>query len=148
MITKQVKNWMNSHVITVSDSSTLPDAYWLMLENGVRRLPVVEDGVLVGIVTLEDLRRMDPVNVAGLDVVHISNMLARLPVRRLMTENPKTIAPAASLIDAARLMLKNKISALPVLDGGELVGIITESDIFRAFVEAEEQKEQVRNIRE
>jgi acetoin utilization protein AcuB len=143
MIMKQVKDWMNSHVITVSGSSTLPDAYWLMLENDVRRLPVVEDGVLVGIVTLEDLRRMDPIEAAGFDIIRISNMLAKLPIRRLMTKNPKTIAPAESLVKAAQLMLRNKISTLPVLDGDELVGIITESDIFRAFVESEEQKEQV-----
>jgi acetoin utilization protein AcuB len=109
MIMKQVKDWMNSHVITVSGSSTLPDAYWLMLENNVRRLPVVEDGVLVGIVTLEDLRRMDPIEAARFDIIRISNMLARLPVRQLMTKNPKTIAPAESLVKAAQLMLrKNK----------------------------------------
>ena len=143
MIKKQVKDWMNSHVITVSGSSTLPDAYWLMLDNDVRRLPVVEDGVLVGIVTLEDLRRMDPIEAAGFDIIRISNMLAKLPIRQLMTKNPKTIAPAESLVKAAQLMLRNKISTLPVLDGDELVGIITESDIFRAFVESEEQMEQV-----
>ena len=143
MIKKQVKDWMNSHVITVSGSSTLPDAYWLMLENDVRRLPVVEDGVLVGIVTMEDLRRMDPIEAAGYDIIRISNMLAKLPIRQLMTKNPKTIAPAESLVKAAQLMLRNKISTLPVLDGDELVGIITESDIFRAFVESEEQMEQV-----
>ena len=143
MIMKQVKDWMNSHVITVSGSSTLPDAYWLMLENDVRRLPVVEDGVLVGIVTMEDLRRMDPIEAAGYDIIRISNMLAKLPIRQLMTKNPKTIAPAESLVKAAQLMLRNKISTLPVLDGDELVGIITESDIFRAFVESEEQREQV-----
>jgi len=142
MIMKQVEDWMNSDVITVSGSSTLPDAYWLMLDNDVRRLLVVEDGVLVGIVTLEDLRRMDPIEAAGFDIIRISNMLANLPIRRLMTKNPKTIAPAESLVKAAQLMLRNKISTLPVLDGDELVGIITESDIFRAFVESEEQKEQ------
>lgn len=143
MIMKQVKDWMNSHVITVSGSSTLPDAYWLMLENDVRRLPVVEDGVLVGIVTMEDLRRMDPIEAAGYDIIRISNMLAKLPIRQLMTKNPKTIAPTESLVKAAQLMLRNKISTLPVLDGDELVGIITERDIFRAFVESEEQREQV-----
>lgn len=143
MIMKQVKDWMNSHVITVSGSSTLPDAYWLMLENNVRRLPVVEDGVLVGIVTMEDLRRMDPIEAAGYDIIRISNMLAKLPIRQLMTKNPKTIAPTESLVKAAQLMLRNKISTLPVLDGDELVGIITERDIFRAFVESEEQREQV-----
>ena len=143
MIMKQVEDWMNSHVITVSGSSTLPDAYWLMLDNNVRRLPVVQDGVLVGIVTLEDLRRMDPIEAAGFDIIRISDMLAKLPIRQLMTKNPKTIAPAESLVKAAQLMLRNKISTLPVLDGDELVGIITESDIFRAFVESEEQMEQV-----
>ena len=143
MIKKQVKDWMNSHVITVSGSSTLPDAYWLMLENDVRRLPVVEDGVLVGIVTMEDLRRMDPIEAAGYDIIRISNMLAKLPIRQLMTKNPKTIAPTESLVKAAQLMLRNKISTLPVLDGDELVGIITERDVFRAFVESEEQREQV-----
>ena len=137
--TKQVKDWMTSHVITVSSNCTLPDAYWLMLENKIRRLPVVEEGNLVGMVTIEDLRHMDPIKVAGFDVIHISNTLSRLPVRQLMTENPKTIAPTASLIDAARLMLKHKIGALPVLEGDKLVGIITESDIFRAFVESEEK---------
>ena len=109
-----------------------------MIENKIRRLPVMDGDTLIGIVTLENLRRINPISVAGLDILHINEMLAKLPVRQLMTGNPITISPAASLIDAARLMLKHKISALPVLDGSELVGIITESDIFRAFVESEE----------
>jgi len=139
MTTKQVNDWMTSQVITVSSSCTLPEAYWLMLENKIRRLPVVEGGVLVGMVTLEDLRRMESVRIAGFDFIHISDMLAKLPVYQLMSTNPKTIQPTVPLIDAARLMLKHKISALPVLDGDKLVGIITESDIFRAFVELEEK---------
>jgi acetoin utilization protein AcuB len=138
-LAKQVKDWMTSHVITVSSNCTLPDAYWLMLENKIRRLPVVEEGNLIGMVAIKDLRQIEPVKIAGFDVIHISNMLSKLPVRQLMTENPKTIAPTDSLIDAARLMLKHKISALPVLEEDQLVGIITESDIFRAFVESEEK---------
>ena len=139
MTTKQVKDWMTSPVTTVSSSCTLPDAYWLMLKNKIRRLPVVEEDVLVGMVTLEDLRHMDPVSIAGFDVIQISDMLSKLSVHQFMTKNPKTISPTASLIDAARMMLGYQISALPVLDGYKLVGIITESDIFRAFVEFEEK---------
>jgi len=139
MMTKQVKDWMTSEVITVSSSCPLPQAYWRMIENNIRRLPVVDDGTLVGIVTLENLRRINPISVAGLDILHINEMLAKLPVRQLMTENPKTVSPIAPLIESARMMLKHKISALPVLDGDKLVGIITESDIFRAFVEFEER---------
>ena len=139
MTTKQVKDWMTSEVITVSSSCPLPQVYWRMIENNIRRLPVVDDGALVGIVTLENLRRINPISVAGLDILHINEMLANLPVRQLMTENPKTISPTAPLIESARMMLKHKISALPVLDGDKLVGIITESDIFRAFVAFEER---------
>ena len=138
MTTQQVKDWMTSEVITVKSSCSLPEAYWLMIENKIRRLPVMDGDTLIGIVTLENLRRINPISVAGLDILHINEMLAKLPVRQLMTGNPITISPAASLIDAARLMLQHKISALPVLEGSELVGIITESDIFRAFVESEE----------
>jgi acetoin utilization protein AcuB len=110
-----------------------------MIENKIRRLSVVDEGTLVGIVTLENLRRINPISIAGLDILQINNMLTKLPVRQLMTENPKTISPTASLIDAARLILQHKISALPVLDEDKLAGIITESDIFRAFVVFEER---------
>ena len=78
MTTKQVKDWMTSHVIKVSSNCTLPEAYWLMLENGIRRLPVVEEGNLIGMVMIEDLRQMEPVKIAGFDVIHISNMLSKL----------------------------------------------------------------------
>ncbi|MBN2470299.1 MAG: CBS domain-containing protein [Anaerolineae bacterium] len=142
MTAKLVRDWMTSEVIMVSSSCTLPDAYWLMLEHDIRRLPVVDDGTLVGIVTLNDLRHPNIASiggfVAGLDIIHINENLSRLPVQQLMTKNPHTVGPEASLLDAARLMLKHRVSALPVLEAGRLVGIITESDIFRAFVEGEE----------
>jgi acetoin utilization protein AcuB len=138
--TNQVKDWMTSEVITISSSCSLPEAYWRMIDNKIRRLPVVDDGTLVGIVALEDLRRVNPISIAGLDILQINEMLAKLPIRQLMTKHPITISPTASLIEAARVMLQHKISALPVLDGSELVGIITESDIFRAFVQSEERR--------
>lgn len=139
MRTKQVKDWMTAKVITVSSHSTLPDAYWLMLENEICRLPVVDDGTLVGMVTIDDLRRAEPPAGAGLDLVKINDRLSKMTIRQMMTKEVKTISSAASLMDAARLMLKHRISALPVLDKNKLVGIITESDIFRAFVELVEK---------
>ena len=134
-----VKDWMTSDPVTASSSCTLPEAYWLMLDNNIRRLLVVEKGALVGIVTLEDLRRKGPISLPGLDMVHISDTLSKLPVRHLMTENLETIPLTATLIEAAHLMLEHEISTLPVLDGNKLVGIITERDIFRAFVELEKK---------
>jgi CBS domain-containing protein len=130
-----VKDWMTHDPITVSSDVTLPQAYWLMIKNNIRRVPVLEHGQLVGIVTLDDLKRMEPISFAGLDMIQTSDMLSKLPVRRVMTEKPKTITSSATLVDAARLLLKHRISALPVVDDDKLVGIITESDIFRAIVE-------------
>ena len=132
-----VKDWMTSDPIMVTSNEKLPNVYWMMIENKIRRLLVVDDEVLVGIVTLEDLRRAEPSITFGLDLVRISDVLVNLPVRQLMSKNPKTITPNAPLIEAARLMLENKISALPVMELDIPVGIITESDIFRALIERE-----------
>lgn len=133
-----VKDQMSVNPITVFSGVTLPEAYWLMINNNIRRLPVMDNGKLIGIVTLDDLKRMEPINFAGLDMIQLGDMLCKLPVHRVMTKNPRTISSTVPLIDAARLMLEHKVGALPVVDGDELVGIITESDIFRAYVEREE----------
>jgi acetoin utilization protein AcuB len=125
---------MTTNPIIISSNCTLPEAYWLMVNNKIRRLPVVDQDTLVGIVTLEDLRAKIPATFIGMDAARASDMLAKLPVRQIMSENPKAVPAGATLVDAARLMLDFKISALPVLDGDRLVGIITESDIFRALV--------------
>jgi acetoin utilization protein AcuB len=132
-----VRDWMTPKPITVSPNSPLRDAYWLMIDNKVRRLPVMDKEGLVGIITLEDLRRAEPPTGIGLDLVKITDILSRMTVRQVMAKNPRTITPNVPLIEAARLLLEHKISALPVMDGSKLVGIITESNIFRAFVELE-----------
>jgi acetoin utilization protein AcuB len=132
-----VRDWMTPKPVFVSSSTPLRDAYWLMIDHKVRRLPVMDKERLVGIITLEDLRRAEPPTGIGLDLVKITDMLSRITVQQIMTKNPKTIAPDAPLIEAARMMLEHKISALPAMEGSHLAGIITESDIFRAFVEIE-----------
>jgi acetoin utilization protein AcuB len=139
---KLVRDWMTPKPVIVSPNSPMRDAYWLMIDNKVRRLPVMDDEHLVGIVTLEDLRRAEPPTGIGLDLVKITDMLSRMTVRQVMTKDPKTIAPDAPLIEAARTMLEHEVSTLPVMESGQLLGIITESDIFRAFVELGEKKQQ------
>jgi len=132
---------MTPKPVTVSQNSPIRDAYWLMIDNKIRRLPVMDHKRLVGIVTLEDLRRAEPPTGIGLDLVKITAILSKMTVRQVMTREPRTITLDASLIDAARMMLEHGISALPVMEGDQLVGIITESDIFRAFVKTEEEKQ-------
>jgi len=129
-----VRDWMTADPITISTDCTLPDAYWTMINHKVRRLLVVDREKLVGIVTLEDLRGKVPSILTSMDPLRANTMLTKLPVCRIMSENPKTVEVNMTLLDAARLMLKHQISTLPVMEGSRLVGIITESDIFRALV--------------
>lgn len=136
-----VREWMTSKLVTVSQNSPIRDAYWLMVDNKVRRLPVMDKERLVGIITMEDLRRAEPPTGMGLDLVKITDVLSKMTVRQVMTKDPMTIAPDASLMDAAQTMLEYRISALPVIEDDQLVGIITESDIFRAFVKIEGEKQ-------
>lgn len=125
-----VGDWMTHNPVIVLPSTPLPDAYALMQERRVRRLPVMDGGRLVGIVTLGDLRQAN----ATTD----NPEAAKMRVELVMTENVVTVTPQTLLREAAKLMIKHKVSGLPVLDGSELVGMITESDIFRALMAEEE----------
>jgi len=131
---------MTTEVITVEPGTTLPEATALMREKHIRRLPVMENGRLVGIITYGDLREAGPSEATGLSIHEITYLLQRLGVEKLMTPKPFTVSPDTELTEAARLMLQHKIGSLPVVDNGTLVGIITESDIFRAFMRLFEEE--------
>ncbi len=135
MIKALVRDWMISDPISISENADLPDAYWLMIKNNVRRLLVVDDDKLVGIITMDDLRPKLLTNVVGMYSERTNNILAQIKINQVMTKNPKTASADQSLVEAAQKMLTHNISTLPVMDGENLVGIITEKDIFRALVE-------------
>ena len=132
---RRIKDWMTSDPITVSSSTTLPEAYWLMVENNIRRLLVVDKDQLVGIVTMDDLRGSFHTEIIAINPLKVNEMLSELPIRQLMSKNPMTIAPTANVVEATRKMLEHKISTLPVMDSEKVVGIITESDLFRVLVD-------------
>ncbi len=126
---------MTPKVVTVTPETALPDAHRLMSENEIRRLPVVKNGRLVGIVTRGDVRGAEPSEATSLSIWELNYLLARLKVSEIMTPKPVTVSPDATISEAAQLMLDNKISGIPVVDKDEsVVGIITESDIFRLVV--------------
>jgi acetoin utilization protein AcuB len=127
-----VCDWMTREVITVSPNTSLAEAHKLMTEKGIRRLPVIHDGRLVGIVTLGDVRGAEPAHASSLNLSETDHLLAKLKTFEFMTQRPVTILENASIREAALMMLEKKFSGLPVVDeGNHLVGIITESDIFR-----------------
>jgi acetoin utilization protein AcuB len=116
-----VRNWMSAPAIALGPGITASAALAFMEKRNIRRLPVVEDGNLVGIVTKSDL--------LGTAKKHS----AVTTIANVMTRNPRTVQESDTLEAAASLMLKEKISGVPVMDGDFLVGIITESDLFRAL---------------
>ncbi|MDT8307530.1 MAG: CBS domain-containing protein [Anaerolineae bacterium] len=132
---EMVRDWMVPDPITIGPQTTLPEAHRLMLRHSIRRLPVIQDGRLVGIVTLGDLRGAEPSDACSLSIWELNYLLCQTEVEEIMTPRPYTVSADASVGEAAQLMLAHKISALPVLDEeGRLVGIITESDVFRMVV--------------
>ena len=130
-----VCDWMTEDVITITPDTTLKEAHDIMNEKGIRRLPVVRNGRIVGIVTLGDIRGAEPSRASSLSIWEVHHLLTKLKVSEIMTRNPATIQQNVSIGEAARIMLEKKFSGLPVVDDeNHLIGIITESDIFRLVV--------------
>ena len=131
-----VQDVMQSKVVTITPETTLPEAVRLARARGVRHLPVVEEGKLVGIVSDRDLKQAMASPATSLEIHELHYLLDRLNVAEIMTRGVITIGPMFPVEEAARLMVTEKISALPVTDAGRLVGIVTETDVLGLFVKA------------
>lgn len=130
-----IKDWMTRNPITITDDTSLMKAIHIMKEHRFRRLPVLHQGRLVGMVTDRDLKEASPSKATTLDVHELYYLLAELQIKEIMTKNPLTVSPGDTVEHAAEIMLEHTISGLPVVEPGEvLVGIITQSDVFRAFI--------------
>ena len=131
----RVREVMTGALVTARPDMPVLDARHLMLEKHIRHLPVTnESGELTGIVTDRDIRLNLPSQATSLSVWEINHLLARLTVDKVMTRSVITVGPDREARDAAQLMLDHTIGALPVVDGGRLIGIVTETDLLRAFV--------------
>ncbi|NUQ38132.1 MAG: CBS domain-containing protein [Caldilineales bacterium] len=130
-----VKDWMTKEVLTITPDTSIFEAHRLMTTHKIRRLPVVRDRELIGLVTRGDIRGAQPSEATSLSIWEINYLLAKTTVADIMTKNPVIILASQTVGEAARMMLDHKISGLPVVDmAGSVVGIITESDIFRMIV--------------
>ncbi len=131
-----VKNRMTSDLVAIRATTAFPEGFRIMRERGIRHLPVVDEGgKLIGIVTQTDLLHASPSTTTTLSVFEMSYLLANLHVREVMSSPVITVSEDAPLEEAARLMVERKIGCLPVMRDGDLVGMITETDIFEVFVE-------------
>jgi acetoin utilization protein AcuB len=136
-----VKERMKRDPVTVRKDDSFRYALKLIRKEGIRHLPVLDGKKLVGIVTDRDLRQAAPSPATTLEVHELNYLLERLKVEAIMTKTVITVGPERSLLDAAKLLIGHKVGCLPVVDGDELVGIITEGDILLAYVEREEKLE-------
>jgi len=125
---------MTPSPITAPPDMGVFQARQLMQERRIRHLPVTQEGELVGIVTDRDIRLNLPSPATSLSVWEVNYILARRTVGEVMSRGVMTIGADRDIAAAARLMLEHKIGALPVMDGGRFVGIITETDLLRAFL--------------
>jgi acetoin utilization protein AcuB len=130
-----VGDLMMTNLITTGPETSMLEARRLMNDKRIRHLLVTDGPKLLGIVTDRDIRLNLPSPATSLSVWEINYQIARMSVASVMTNGPIIVSPRQDAKEAAVLMLDHKIGALPVIDGGKLIGIITETDLLRAFVE-------------
>ncbi|MCB2227066.1 MAG: CBS and ACT domain-containing protein [Desulfarculaceae bacterium] len=130
-----VANWMSTRLVSVDPSESLPQANKLMMQHGIRRLPVIDKkGRLVGILTDRDIKQAWASDATTLEVHELAYLLSRISVKDVMTPDPVTVTPEDTIEEASTIMLEKKISGLPVMEGGKVLAMLTQSDIFRALV--------------
>jgi acetoin utilization protein AcuB len=130
-----VKNWMSKKVVTIDVTESMQDAISTLKEHQILMLPVLEKGKLVGIITDRDLKKASASDATTLEIHELMYLLSKIKVREIMTKNPITVPADFTLEETAEILLKNKISRVPVVGtGGNIVGTITQDDIFKAFI--------------
>ena len=130
-----VKDFMTKRVVYVSPETTVAAAADIMRDKGLRRLPVIEHDKLVGLITEGTMAEASPSKATSLSIYEMNYLLNKTKVGDIMIKNVLTVSKYASLEDAIYIMLQNKVGVLPVVDNDQISGIITDKDVFRAFLE-------------
>jgi len=130
-----VETWMSRPVITVNADDFMQKATTLLKENHIGILPVMEDAILVGVITDRDLKRASASDATTLEIHELVYLLSKVKVKEIMTRDPITVLPHFTLEETSRILLENKISGVPVVnDEGQVIGIITRDDLLRVLV--------------
>ncbi|XHV83791.1 CBS domain-containing protein [Streptococcus dysgalactiae subsp. equisimilis] len=130
-----VKDYMTKEVISISPEESVAHAADLMRDKRLRRLPVIEKGQLVGLVTEGTMADASPSKATSLSIYEMNYLLNKTKIRDIMIRQVVTVEPDASLEDAIYEMMTYKVGVLPVVQNNQVVGIITDRDVFKAFLE-------------
>ena len=142
----RIRDIMTENPLTVDSETSIVDAKTIMKENNIRRLPVVDKGKLVGIVTERMILEASPSPATSLTIYELHYLIAKMKVKDVMVKNPITISPDAAFEDTLLLGQEKRIGAFPVVDKGKLVGITTESDLVRFITSIWGAKEKASTI--
>jgi acetoin utilization protein AcuB len=130
-----VKNWMSKPAITVDLKDSMSDANKLLRENNISMLPVMKKERLVGVITDRDLKKASASDATTLDIHELLYLTSKIKIKTIMTKDPVTVPPDFSVEETAEILLKNKISGVPVKDDqGQVLGVITQNDLFRVLI--------------
>ncbi len=132
----RIRDMMTKNPMTVDSETLVIDAQKIMKENNIRRLPVVDKGKLLGIITKHDLLEASPSPATSLSVHELNYLLSKMKVKEIMKKDPVTLTPDTPFEEALRLGQDKRIGSFPVVENGKLVGIATESDIVRFLTRA------------
>ncbi len=132
----RIRDIMTKNPITIGSETLVIDARKIMKEKNIRRLPVVDKGKLVGIVTKHDILEASPSPATSLSVHELNYLLSKMKVKEIMKKNPITLPPDTPFEEALRIGQEKKIGSFPVVEDGKLVGIATESDTVRFLTHA------------
>jgi acetoin utilization protein AcuB len=126
-----VRDVMTTPVETIPRSECLLTAALILRRTGYRHLPIVEDGRLVGIITDRDIGRLSPSRLENISPEAYNTLLEETPLERVMTRDPLSATPDMPVVEAVALMHQKKLGCMPVVDGGQVVGIITVNDMLQ-----------------
>ena len=131
-----IERRMTKNPVTITPEASVVEASELMKKEKVHRLPVLDrDKNLIGVISEKDILFATPSPASSLSIHEMAYLLSKLTVRKLMTKNPVTISRTTTVEEAARLMVDQDLSCLPVVEDGKLVGIVSKSDMFKILLE-------------
>ena len=136
-----VRDYMTTELVTVQETDTLLDATMFFVRSTFRHLPVVRGRQLVGVITERDVKQYAPSVLSGISAEDYNSIMETTPISRVMVRSPITVRPEQSVLEAAKLLHAERLGCLPVVQDGELVGIITTTDLLRVLMHFLERPE-------
>ena len=130
-----VRDIMTTDLTTLRDDEVLLDATLILARGGFRHIPIVKGAQLVGIVTERDVKHYTPSILSGIPPEEYNRLMATTPLSKIMSRNPTTIEPGKSVYEAAHILFEHRIGCLPVVEKGELKGIITTTDMMKLLLQ-------------